>query len=152
MALPFASLGIGLFPALALVILVAVGLPALFAAFVALALSAIVTGAMSEDAIADAADGLFGGTTPARRLEILKDSRHGTYGVLAIVLVTGLKAAALASMAADGPITAALAWLAAGIIARSGALYLPLALKPAKQDGAAAAAVFPTCVGVFLVL
>lgn len=54
---------------------------------VALALIAgvLVTGAFHLDGLADAADALVGGITPQRRLEILKDSRHGTYGVAAIV-------------------------------------------------------------------
>lgn len=138
MALPFASLLIGVGPAAMLFLLAVGGVPPLFAALAALAVSAILTGAMSEDAIADAADGLFGGATPERRLEILKDSRHGTYGVLAIVFVVGLKAAALAAMATVSPLAASLAWLGAGVLARSGGLYLPLTLPPARAQGAAA--------------
>lgn len=138
--LPFASLLIGLGPALLLWAAMMADLPPLFCALLALAASAIVTGAMSEDAAADAADGLFGGTTPERRLEILKDSRHGTYGVLAIVFVVGLKAVALSALAVRDPLAAALAWLAAGVLTRSGALYLACALPPARATGAAAAA------------
>lgn len=138
--LPLASLLIGLGPALLLWAAMGIGLPPLFCALLALAASAVVTGAMSEDAAADAADGLFGGSTPERRLEILKDSRHGTYGVLAIVFVVGLKAVALSALAARDPLAAALVWLAAGVLARSGALYLACALPPARATGAAAAA------------
>ena len=138
--LPLASLVIGAGPATLLVALVAGGVPALFAAILAVAAFAIVTGAMSEDGAADAADGLFGGATPERRLEILKDSRHGTYGVLAIVFVIGLKLAALSAISARDPLAAGLVWLAATTMARSGALYLPLRLAPARADGAAAAA------------
>lgn len=140
MALPFASLLIGALPALVLLLASAGGVPALFAALLAAAAFAVVTGAMSEDAIADAMDGLFGGQTPERRLEILKDSRHGTYGVLAIVFTIGLKAAALSAIAARNPAAAALVWVAATMLARSGALYLALALPPARATGAAAAA------------
>jgi adenosylcobinamide-GDP ribazoletransferase len=140
MALPFASLVIGAGPAVLLLLMVAGGVPTLFAATAAVAAFAIVTGAMSEDAVADSADGLFGGNTPERRLEILKDSRHGTYGVLAIVFVVGLKVAALSAIAARNPLAAAMAWMAATTLARSGALYLPLRLDPARTNGAAAAA------------
>lgn len=140
MALPFASLVIGALPALALLVLVIAGMPTLFAAVAAVAVFAIVTGAMSEDASADAADGLFGGATPERRLEILKDSRNGTYGVLAIVFVVGLKVAALSAIAAQNPLAAALVWIAATMVARSASLYLPLTLDPARATGAAAAA------------
>lgn len=140
MALPLTSLLIGLAPAALLLLLVLGGVPPLFAALTAAALSAIVTGAMSEDAAADAADGLFGGNTPERRLEILKDSRHGTYGVLAIVFVVALKTAALSAIATYNPLAAALAWMAAGVLGRSISLYLPLKLPPARAGGAAAAA------------
>ena len=52
----------------------------------ALAAGVIVTGALHEDGLADSADGLWGGWTRERRLEIMKDSRIGTYGVLALAL------------------------------------------------------------------
>ncbi|MFM8856157.1 MAG: adenosylcobinamide-GDP ribazoletransferase [Actinomycetota bacterium] len=55
------------------------------AAALALVVGVLVTGAFHLDGLADSADALVGGTTPERRLEILKDSRHGTYGVAAIV-------------------------------------------------------------------
>jgi adenosylcobinamide-GDP ribazoletransferase len=57
-----------------------------------------ITGAFHEDGLADTADGLGGGTTPEARLGIMKDSRIGTYGVLALILVIGLRIAALATM------------------------------------------------------
>jgi adenosylcobinamide-GDP ribazoletransferase len=138
--LPLAGLLIGFGPASVLLLCVAGGIPPLFAAVAAAACSAIVTGAMSEDAVADAADGLFGGNTVERRLEILKDSRHGTYGVLTIVFIVGLKVAALSALAAHGAIAAAVVWLAAGVLARSGGLYIAMALPPARISGASAAA------------
>src|SRR5690606_28275788 len=125
--LPLASLAIGIGPAVLLFLAIHAGLDPLFSALLAAAASAIAGGAMSEDAAADAADGLFGGSTPERRLEILKDSRHGTYGVLTIVFVVGLKAAALAALAVRDPLAAALVWLGAAILARSGSLYVALA-------------------------
>ena len=138
--LPVASVAIGVLPALLLFAAVRTGIDPLFSAFLAAALSAIVTGAMSEDAAADAADGLFGGSTRERRLEILKDSRHGTYGVLTIVFVIGLKAAALSALAARDPLAAACVWLAAAVLARSGSIYIAFALPPARATGAAATA------------
>lgn len=50
-----------------------------------------ITGAFHEDGMADSADGLGGGYTVARRLEIMKDSRIGTYGAAALVMVLLLK-------------------------------------------------------------
>ncbi|WP_196259139.1 adenosylcobinamide-GDP ribazoletransferase [Pelagibacterium limicola] len=138
MALPFASLVIGIGPAVLLLVLAVSGVPPLFAALAAAAMFAIVTGAMSEDAAADAADGLFGGATPERRLEILKDSRHGTYGVLTVVFVVGLKVAALSAIVARNPLAAASVWMAATMLARSGSLYVSLRLAPARGTGTAA--------------
>ena len=143
-ALPVAGLVIGLGPAVLLLVFAALDLSPLVVAGLALAASALVTGAMSEDALADAADGLGGGTTPERRLEIMKDSRHGTYGVLAIVLVSLIRAAALSVLIAVSPFAAAGIWLAAGIVSRSTGLYLPLALDPARATGAASAAGRPS--------
>src|SRR5690606_14528872 len=99
-----------------------------------------VGGGMMEDAIADAADGLFGGWTREKRLEILKDSRHGTYGVAALCLFIALRVTALGSMAAVNPLAAAAVWMAANIAGRSGGLWVASALPPARADGASAAA------------
>jgi len=83
-----------LFPLIGLVIgaitagvfaLAAEVLPTGPAAALALVGGILMTGAFHLDGLADSADALVGGTTPDRRLEILKDSRHGTYGVAAIV-------------------------------------------------------------------
>jgi adenosylcobinamide-GDP ribazoletransferase len=57
-----------------------------------------ITGAFHEDGLADAVDGMGGGTTPEARLQIMKDSRIGTYGVVALILVIGLRIVALAAI------------------------------------------------------
>jgi adenosylcobinamide-GDP ribazoletransferase len=64
----------------------------------AVAAAVLVTGAFHEDGLADTADGLGGGKDAAHRLAIMKDSRIGTYGTLALILCVGLKVAALASL------------------------------------------------------
>ncbi len=138
LALPLTSLVIGIAPALLLVGLEWLRVPHLFAATLAAGLMVIVTGAMAEDALADAADGLFGGHSVEDRLTIMKDSRHGTYGVCAIVLLLGLRITAIGSIA--NPLAAGGVWLAAGLMARSGALWLTLALPAARSGGAAATA------------
>ena len=71
------------------------GLPTAAAAGIVLAVQIILTGAMHEDGLADSADGLWGGFDRERRLEIMKDSAIGTYGVLALILITGLRWLAL---------------------------------------------------------
>ncbi|MDB5623829.1 MAG: adenosylcobinamide-GDP ribazoletransferase, partial [Devosia sp.] len=84
--LPLASLLIGAGPALILAA-GAQAMPPMLAAALAVAALVLAGGAMAEDALADSADGLFGGHTVERRLEIMKDSRHGTYGVAALCLL-----------------------------------------------------------------
>lgn len=59
----------------------------------------LATGAFHEDGLADSADGLWGGQTPERRLAIMHDSRIGTFGVVALVLVLALRFALLAPLA-----------------------------------------------------
>jgi adenosylcobinamide-GDP ribazoletransferase len=136
LALPFTSLAIGIVPALLLVVLRLLGVPSLFAAGLAVLALILVTGAMAEDALADAADGLGGGSTATRRLEIMRDHAHGTYGICAIVLFLVLRVGAIASLA---PLPAAGLWLASQLLSRSGALWLTVALPPARADGASAA-------------
>ncbi|SFZ85820.1 cobalamin-5'-phosphate synthase [Devosia enhydra] len=140
LGLPFASLLIGLVPALLLLMLALLGLPPLFAAGLAIGLHLLLSGAMSEDALADAADGLFGGMTVERRLEIMRDSRHGTFGVAALCLLLVLKLVALGTIASGNALESAALWLGAGVLARSIGLFLAHALPPLRRDGASASA------------
>jgi adenosylcobinamide-GDP ribazoletransferase len=139
-ALPFASLVIGIGPALLLAALAFIGLPPLVCGAIATGTLIVVSGGMAEDGLADAADGLFGGATPERRLEILKDSRHGTYGVSALALFLIIRVAALGALVTIHPLAGAGAWLAATVLARSAALWLTVTLPPARAEGASAAA------------
>ena len=138
-AVPFASLFIAAIPALLLFGGWLFHLSPLFTALLAVGAGALITGAMAEDAIGDSMDGL-GGRTPERRLEILKDSRIGAYGVLGILLFIGLKASALAQLIETRSAGAVLLFLAAQVLARSSSLYLPHALPAARKTGASATA------------
>jgi adenosylcobinamide-GDP ribazoletransferase len=138
LTLPLTSVVIGIPPVAVLLILEWIGVPTFFAAVIAVATMVIVTGAMAEDALADAADGLFGGPTIEQRLDIMKDSRHGTYGVCAIVLLLGARLVAVGSI--SSPLEAAAVLLTAPLIGRSGALWLSHVLPPARSGGAAATA------------
>lgn len=73
-------------------------------AVLVLILGAMLTGGLHEDGLSDTADGLFGGWTKERRLEIMKDSRVGSYGVLALLLVTLARWSALATLLAAGQV------------------------------------------------
>lgn len=72
--------------------------PPLVCVLLVLAFHLWVTGAFHEDGMADSADGLGGGYTVARRLEIMKDSRIGTYGAAALIMVLLLKVALLTEL------------------------------------------------------
>lgn len=76
-------------------LLVAQVLPTYLAACLAVISGIIVTGALHEDGLADCADGLWGGTTRDRALEIMRDSRVGTYGACALIGSIGLRVMAL---------------------------------------------------------
>lgn len=104
------------------------------AAILAIGVGVLLTGGFHEDGLADTADGLGGGQTRAKRLSIMKDSRVGTYGVLALILVLGLKITALAGLP-----PALGAWtLVAAHAAGRGAAVLAMALLPYAGDTKAA--------------
>jgi adenosylcobinamide-GDP ribazoletransferase len=116
----FPLVGLGVGGACALVLLAAGqawsgALPALLA----VAAGVLITGGFHEDGLADTADGLGGGHTSARRLEIMKDSRIGTYGALALGLILAIKVAARATLPLT---TAALALVAAHGAGRTAAV------------------------------
>ena len=73
-------------------------LPPMVVPAVVLAGMTIVTGALHLDGLADSADGIFGGHTPEQRLAIMRDSRIGTFAVVAVVLTLLLTYAALLSL------------------------------------------------------
>ena len=77
--------------------------PPLVAVILSIAASLLLTGAFHEDGLADMFDGVGGGLTRERALEIMKDSRIGTYGAAALILALALKAATLAAKRASGP-------------------------------------------------
>jgi adenosylcobinamide-GDP ribazoletransferase len=62
---------------------------------------ALITGGLHLDGLADAADGLFGGYTPERRLEIMRDVHAGSFAIIAIVAALALKWAGLAALPAS---------------------------------------------------
>ncbi|MFV0358593.1 adenosylcobinamide-GDP ribazoletransferase [Tropicimonas sp.] len=106
------------------------GTPASVAAGGALAAQVVITGAMHEDGLADAADGLWGGWDRARRLEIMKDSRIGSYGVLALILAIGLRWAALTVLA---PVLLP-AMLTAALLSRA-VMIVVMGTLPNARDG-----------------
>lgn len=119
-------------------------LPPLVVGAVAVGVGLLVTGAFHEDGLADVADAFGGGWTVERRLEILQDSRHGTYGVAALSTSIVVRVACLASIPSPGALFAAA--VAAHTLGRAGAVAAMRAAPPARDSGlgvAAAAALRP---------
>ncbi|MBL9049259.1 MAG: adenosylcobinamide-GDP ribazoletransferase [Tabrizicola sp.] len=109
------------------------GLTPSVTAVMVLGLLALLTGGLHEDGLSDTADGLFGGWTRERRLEIMKDSRVGSYGVLALVLITLARWSALTALLVFGGHWAAL--IATGALSRA-PMALVMALLPnARGEG-----------------
>jgi adenosylcobinamide-GDP ribazoletransferase len=142
--MPLAGALIGLVGAAAFWLSGGLGLPPLVSGLVAVAATILFTGAFHEDGLADTADGLGATAERARRLEIMRDSRTGTYGALALILSVGLRAAALAAIAASGAAPGAGAVAVALISAHALARALPPAVMAwvplARSDGLAAGA------------
>ncbi len=143
--LPLAGAVIGLVGAAALVLALRLGLPPTVAAACAIAALVAATGAFHEDGLADTADGFGGGTTPARKLEIMTDSRIGTYGGAALVLSLMLRVTLLSALVAQsGGAVAALAIVAVAAVSRVAGLVPVWLLPNAKPDGKSAAVGRPT--------
>lgn len=92
----------------------------------------IITGALHLDGLADAADGLFGGATPERRLEIMRDVHAGTYAVVAVASVLALKWAGLAAIPGDVRFEAL---VLTPCLARLALLIVAAAFPYARSDG-----------------
>ena len=110
-------------------------LPALICAGLVIGTLVATTGALHEDGLADSADGLFGGNTPDRRLIIMRDSRIGTFGAIALVLSLLLRTTALAALIDLSPALALGALLAGAAVSRTAGLLPILRLPPARSDG-----------------
>jgi adenosylcobinamide-GDP ribazoletransferase len=138
--LPVAGALLGTLAALALGSLTWLGVPPLLSAPLTISLLAALTGAIHEDGLADCADGFFGGETRERRLEIMRDSRTGTYGAAALALTLYIRSASLAILAGKSLALACLVLAAAAAVSRTAALLPLFLLPPARQDGAGFAA------------
>ncbi|WP_245582505.1 adenosylcobinamide-GDP ribazoletransferase [Neorhizobium lilium] len=136
-AFPVAGLVIAVVPALVLFLLSRSHDP-LLPAIVALGLQSLLTGALHEDGLADAADGLGGGRDREHSLSIMKDSRVGSYGVIVLILSFGLRASALSALAQYDPALASLALLAAAAISRAFMVAHWRSLPPVREGGVAA--------------
>jgi adenosylcobinamide-GDP ribazoletransferase len=104
----------------------------LLAAALTVALWVLLTGALHFDGLADTADAAFAPVAPERRLDILRDVHHGTFALVAVVLVLALKVAALATF--DGRAAAGAAVLAV-VVGRAALLPVMRLFRPARSGG-----------------
>lgn len=115
----------------------------------ALGVLVLVTGALHEDGLADFADGLGARGGREQMLAVMRDSRIGTYGVIALILIFGLRFAGI-----DG---LGLQYILAGLICacvlgRAAAVTLIALLPPARRDGLGAMVANPPKSSVFAAL
>jgi adenosylcobinamide-GDP ribazoletransferase len=146
--LPFVGAGIGLAAGLVFAIVSGIGGPGWLAAALAVGASVVITRALHEDGLADTADGLGPhALETSRRLEIMRDSRNGTFGVLALALGVVIKVACLAQF---GGGTGLVVLIAAHAMARAVLAYPLLAFAPIRSDGLGVLAGKPTDADVWL--
>jgi adenosylcobinamide-GDP ribazoletransferase len=137
-AFPIAGVLVGLVGAVVYLLAHRLGLSPWPAAALSLAATMAITGCLHEDGLADTADGFGGGRTRDLKLEIMRDSRIGAYGVCALVLTILLRASALASLADTSLVLAAL--ITAHGAARATLPVFMYFVPPARHDGLSASA------------
>ncbi|NLH80403.1 MAG: adenosylcobinamide-GDP ribazoletransferase, partial [Phyllobacteriaceae bacterium] len=138
--LPFAALVIALPAAVVLAALDRTDLSSLVAATLTVIALTLTTGAFHEDGLADVADAFAGGRDPARRLEIMKDSRIGAFGGVALAAQFVLRVGLVADLLDRHEAHAGLLLLAVVPLSRVAAVGLMVLLPPARADGLARAA------------
>ncbi len=133
--IPVAGLVIGLLPAAVLGFGLMLDLGPWLAATLSVAVMVLTTGALHEDGLADTADSI-GGITREKRLEIMRDSRIGSFGASALFLSLALRIGALAALASrldNGAMVSAILIVAS--LSRTAGLMPLVFLPPARLDG-----------------
>ena len=103
--------------------------PTKIAVLLSMLATVLLTGGIHEDGLADSADGLLGGTTPSRRLEIMKDSRLGSFGALALWFSLSAKWMLLYELLGAGLLQACHATFTAHVLGRAASVGM-LHLQP----------------------
>lgn len=112
-----------------------VGLTPLLAAALAAGFGVLITGALHEDGLADTADGFGGGKTREQRLAIMRDSRIGTYGTLALGFALLARIAAFAALLELSPLALMAVMVSCAAFSRALMVDLLWATRPARSDG-----------------
>ncbi|MEL7111821.1 MAG: adenosylcobinamide-GDP ribazoletransferase [Pseudomonadota bacterium] len=125
--------------------------PTALAVLFAIAAGLLFTGAFHEDGLADTFDGVGGGLTRDKALQIMKDSRLGTYGTLALILALALKAATLMALT---PLLIPVALIAAHGLSRLSSVLVIATSNYVRDEGTGkpvAGAASPTSLVVALI-
>jgi|GEM_PF-10268 len=117
-----------------------IGLPPMLSALVAIAVLVAVTGALHEDGLADVADGFGGGGSAEEKIAIMRDSRVGSFGVVALVLSIAVRAAALGAL--ERPLAVVTAAIIAATLSRTALVVVARWSRPAGAGGPGLAAGF----------
>ena len=136
-AWPVVGLVIGAIGAAAYALAWRAGLSTLLAGLVAVIAMTVATGGFHEDGLADTADGIGGGATPEKRLLIMKDSRIGSFGALALIASVGLRTGAVAQLVEPRLVAPAL--IVSAVLARTAMPGVVLLSAPARSGGLGAA-------------
>ncbi len=129
-AFPIAGLAVGGVVGAFHFLFVLSGIPMLVAGFLAVGIGIIVTGALHEDGLADCADGFWSGGDRVRKLDVMRDSRNGTFGTLALALSVLLRGAAIAALSSPF-----LAIVCIAVLSRAAMVAAIEWLPSAREDG-----------------
>lgn len=140
-AAPLAGVLVGAAGAAAFGVAAALGLPNAICSAAAIAATMLFTGCLHEDGLADVADGFGGGFSRERKLEIMRDSRIGTFGVVALILSILVRWAALG--AAPSAASVFFWMIAAHAASRALMPAFMVLVAPARTDGLSAGAGAP---------
>jgi len=113
--------------------LILAGFPPVPASFAAIGGGVIITGALHEDGFADMLDGFGGGHDAESKLAIMKDSHLGSYAVIGLIILIGIKAGSLASVGPGWPYAVCVMVIAGA--SRFFMISVLALLPPARPDG-----------------
>ncbi|MCE2518459.1 MAG: adenosylcobinamide-GDP ribazoletransferase [Alphaproteobacteria bacterium] len=126
------------------------GLGPVLAAIVCVVAMLVLTRGLHEDGLADLADGLGAHADRAGRLAVMRDSRIGAFGAMALVIVIGARVATVADLPNDMAVLAAL--VVAAALSRASMVVAMAVMPAAREDGMAEAAGEPAFDQVLIAL
>ena len=130
---PIVGIPIGLLVGLTYIATYNLGILPILASILAFSIGIIVTGAMHEDGLADCADGFGGGQNKQTKLEIMRDSRIGSFGVLALVFIIFTRIVSLSNLPPHQEVVFAV--IALAMISRLVMVCYLTFLAPARDEG-----------------